>query len=184
MEAGPDGEPYDSFVFDPRDPCPTRGGDLVKPPVYVPGPLDQRPILDRRDVLVYTSDVLERDLEVIGPVTASLSVATTGPSTDFTVKLCDVHPDGRTINLCDGIVRMSAAPGTVTQVQVDMWATGIVFLAGHCIRVLVSSSDFPRYERNPNTGQTPWEASVFEPALQRVFHDGERQSYVVLPVTG
>ena len=177
-------EPYATFVYDPRDPCPTRGGDLVKPPIYVPGPVDQRPLLDRRDVLVYTSDVLSRGIEVIGPVTASLSVATSGPSTDFTVKLCDVHPDGRTINMCDGIARMSAAPGAVTRVDVDMWATGVVFQAGHRIRVLVSSSDFPRYERNPNTGQNPWEAAVFEPALQRVFHDGNRPSCVTLPVTG
>jgi putative CocE/NonD family hydrolase len=156
----------------------------VKPPFYVPGPVDQGPILDRRDVLVYTSDSLTRDVEVIGPVTAKLFVATSGPSTDFTVKLCDVHPDGRTINLCDGIARVNATAGSVTEVDVDMWATGVVFQAGHHIRVLVSSSDFPRYERNSNTGQNAWEAAVLEPALQRVFHDGSRASSVVLPVTG
>src|SRR5262249_39185687 len=92
-EAGSADDPYAAFVYDPRDPCPTRGGDLVKPPFYVPGPVDQRPILDRRDVLVYTSDVLTRDVEVIGPVSAKLFVATSAPSTDFTVKLCDVYSD-------------------------------------------------------------------------------------------
>jgi putative CocE/NonD family hydrolase len=180
----PDGG-ADSFVYDPLDPCPTRGGDLVKPPDFAPGPIDQAPILGRRDVLVYTSEVLERDLEVTGPVTARLFATTTGVSTDFVVKLCDVHEDGRTFNVCDGIVRTGvsftgdngAGPWTV-----DLWATSIVFLRGHRIRVLVSSSDFPRYERNPNTGESPWEATVFEPVLQRVFHDAEHASAIVLPV--
>jgi putative CocE/NonD family hydrolase len=170
----------DSFVFDPLDPCPTRGGDLVKPPDFAPGPLDQTPILGRRDVLVYTSDVLERDLEVTGPVSARLFATTSGVSTDFVVKLCDVHEDGRTFNVCDGIVRSTdngLGPWTV-----DMWATSIVFFRGHRIRVLVSSSDFPRYERNPNTGECPWEATVFESVVQRVFHDAERASAIVLPV--
>ena len=88
------------------------------------------------------------------------------------VKLCDVHPDGRTFNVCDGIVRTDAADGAW---DVDLWATAIVFLPGHRIRVLVSSSDFPRYERNPNTGQAPWEATVLEPrAATRVPRAGTR----------
>ena len=176
------GDGDDSFVYDPLDPCPTRGGDLVKPPDFAPGPLDQAPILGRRDVLVYTSDVLDRAIEVTGPVTARLFATTTGVSTDFVVKLCDVHEDGRTFNVCDGIVRTTddgIGPWTV-----DMWATSIVFLRGHRILVLVSSSDFPRYERNPNTGECPWEATVFEPVLQRVFHDAEHASAIVLPVVG
>src|SRR4051794_12228891 len=109
----------DRFGFDPLSPCPTRGGDLVKPPDFAPGPLDQAPILDRSDVLVYTSAVLDRDVEVIGPVQARLFAATSGVSTDFVAKLCDVHPDGRTFNVCDGIVRTSDdGPGPWT---VDMW---------------------------------------------------------------
>jgi putative CocE/NonD family hydrolase len=95
------------------------------------------------------------------------------------VKLCDVYPDGRTFNVCDGIVRTSTNVGAW---DVDLWATGIVFLPGHRIRVLVSSSDFPRYERNPNTGQSSWEATLFERVQQRVFHDQARASHVVLPV--
>ncbi len=130
-------------------------------------------------MLVYTSDVLDRDVEVIGPVTARLHAATSGACTDFVVKLCDVHEDGRTFNVCDGIVRTSGADGEWT---VDLWATAIVFRSGHRIRVLVSSSDFPRYERNPNTGERPWEATVFEPVLQRVFDDAARASCVTLPV--
>jgi putative CocE/NonD family hydrolase len=181
---GPD-EGTDAFVFDPLDPCPTCGGDLVKPPTYAPGPVDQRSILGRRDVLVYTSDVLEHDVQVIGPVVARLTVATTGKGTDWVVKVCDVDPGGRTINVCDGIARSqpsTTADGRPFECELDLWTTAMVFRAGHRIRVIVTSSDFPRYERNPNTGQAPWEATVFEPALQRVFHDSARMSCVVLPV--
>jgi putative CocE/NonD family hydrolase len=169
----------DEFVFDPNDPCPTCGGDLVKPPDHAPGPQDQAPLLGRPDVLVYTSQTLERDLEVVGPVSAVLHAATTGVSSDFVVKLCDVHPDGRTFNVCDGIVRTT---GDVGEWPVDLWATAIVFRAGHRVRVVVSSSDFPRYERNPNTGEDPWEATVFRSVRQTVFHDTRRASHVVLPV--
>ena len=178
-------EGFDAFVFDPRDPCPTCGGDLAKPPTFTPGPLDQAPILGRRDVLTYTSDVLEHDVEVIGPVTAVVNGATSGVGTDWVVKLCDVDENGRTINVCDGIARTDPVRDAGPQpCSVDMWGTAMVFRAGHRIRVIVTSSDFPRYERNPNTGENPWEATVFEPALQRVFHDSQRASYVVLPVMG
>jgi putative CocE/NonD family hydrolase len=119
---------------------------------------------------------------VIGPVTALIHGVTSGVSTDWVVKLCDVDERGRTINVCDGIVRTDPGEaGTRVASQVDMWGTAIVFRPGHRIRVIVTSSDFPRYERNPNTGQNPWETTVLEPALQRVFHEGERASHVVLP---
>jgi putative CocE/NonD family hydrolase len=176
-------EGFDAFVFDPRDPCPTRGGDLVKPPRYVPGPVDQGPILGRRDVLVYTSEPLQREVTVIGPVTALVHGATSGIGTDWVVKLCDVDERGRTTNVCDGIVRTDPGrAGTRVASEVDMWGTAIVFRAGHRIRVIVTSSDFPRYERNPNTGHDPWETAVLEPALQRVFHEGPSASHIVLPV--
>jgi hypothetical protein len=178
-EAPRDDEGHDTFAHDPLRPCPTLGGDLVKPPQFPPGPIDQTPIMGRADVLVYTSGVLESAVEVIGPVTARLHAGTTGRCTDFVVKLCDVHPDGRTFNVCDGIVRTSTAEG---EWDVDLWATAIVFLPGHRIRVLVTSSDFPRYERNPNTGQDPWEATVFERVQQRLYHDAARASHVTLPV--
>jgi putative CocE/NonD family hydrolase len=178
-------EGFDTFVFDPRDPCPTCGGDLVKPPRYQPGPVHQGPILDRRDVVVYTSQPLEHDLTVIGSVTAQICGATSGVCTDWVVKLCDVDEHGRTINICDGIVRTAADHGgRPSTSDVDMWGTAVVFRAGHCLRVIVTSSDFPRYERNPNTGQNPWEATVLEPALQRIFHDGQRVSFVTLPIIG
>lgn len=174
--------PDASFVFDPRDPCPTCGGDLARPPDHTPGPLDQAPILGRRDVLVYTSPVLERDVTVIGPIAATLHAATTGRGTDWAVKLCDVDERGRTFNICDGIARVG--PEEPGPVDIDLWGAAVVFRAGHRMRVLVTSSDFPRYERNPNTGEDPWTATRFEPCLQRVFHDAARASSLQLPVIG
>jgi hypothetical protein len=191
-EAPGSGERADVYVYDPTDPCPTRGGSHLLPRTYVPGPVDQAPILSRRDVLVYTSDPLAEDLEVTGPVRAVLFAATSAPDTDWVVKLCDVHPDDRTFNVCDGILRARyrtswEAPrlverGTAERYEIDLWATSQVFRAGHRIRVLVTSSDFPRYDRNPNTGALGIEATTLEPALQRIFRDAERASHVVLPV--
>jgi putative CocE/NonD family hydrolase len=186
------GDPADVYVYDPRDPCPTRGGNHLLPRTYVPGPVDQAPLLARPDVLVYTSDALAQDLEVTGPVRAVLYAATSAPDTDWVVKLCDVHPDGRTFNVCDGILRARyrtswdaptlVAPGSVERYEIDLWATSQLFRAGHRIRVLVTSSDFPRYDRNPNTGALGVEAAVLEPARQRIFHDADRASHLVLPI--
>lgn len=177
-----EGDSFDAFVYDPRDPCPTCGGDLVKPPGYPPGPIDQAPILQRRDVLMYTSEPLSEDVTVIGAVSAQITGSTSGVSTDWVVKLCDVGPDGRTYNVCDGIVRTPPGlPDEPAASTVDLWGTAIVFRAGHRIRLLVTSSDFPRYERNPNTGEDPWQAVVFAPVLQRVFHDSQRASFISLP---
>jgi hypothetical protein len=182
----------DSYVYDPQDPCPTRGGNLLMPGTYARGPVDQAPILGRRDVLSYTSEPLTTDVEVTGPVRAVLHASTSGRDTDFVVKLCDVHPDGRTFNVCDGIVRarfrsgvdrpQAVEPDTVNTYDIDLWSTSIVFGAGHRIRVLVTSSDFPRYDRNPNTGELGTEATTTVPALQRIFHDAGAPSHVVLPI--
>jgi putative CocE/NonD family hydrolase len=129
---------------------------------------------------------------VTGPVKAVLHAATSAPDTDWVVKLCDVHPDGRTFNVCDGIARVRyrlgldrpnlVEPGAVERYEVDLWATSIVFKAGHRIRVLVTSSDFPRYDRNPNTGELGTEATTTTPAMQRVFHDAQYASHIVLPI--
>lgn len=185
-------EPPDAYVYDPHQPCPTRGGNLLMPRTYTPGPVDQRPLLERRDVLAYTSEPLPSDLEVTGPVSAVLYAATSAPDTDWVVKLCDVYPDGRSVNVCDGILRARyrngreapalVEPGTAQRYTVDLWATSIVFRAGHRIQVLVTSSDFPRYDRNPNTGELGTEATTLRPALQTIFHDNQRASHVVLPV--
>lgn len=180
-----------SYVFDPDDPCPTCGGALLMPGQYTPGPVDQARIIARRDVLTYTSAVLEQDMEVTGPITAVLYAATSAPDTDWVVKLCDVHPDGRTFNVVDGILRASyrngtprslVEPGAVVEYSIDLWATSMLFGAGHRLRVLVTSSDFPRYNRNPNSGELGHEATELVPCLQRVFHGAEHASRIVLPV--
>ena len=192
FDAPADSEGSDAYVYDPDDACPTRGGGILMPRHYPAGPVDQAPLLTRRDVLVYTSAALEHDLEVTGHVKAVLYAATSGRDTDWVVKLCDVHPDGRTLNICDGVLRASyrrssgerspVEPGAVDRYDVDLWATSMLFRRGHRLRVLLTSSDFPRYDRNPNTGALGVEAAGGEPALQRVFHDAQRPSHLVLPV--
>ena len=186
-------EPADVYVSDPRQPVPTRGGGVTGWPAAMPGgAFDQRAIEERHDVLVYTTPVLERDLEVTGPITLSLYAATSAVDTDFTAKLVDVQPDGYARNLTDGILRgryresRAAAklltPGEVYAYSIDLWATSNVFKAGHRLRVEIASSNFPRFDRNPQTGQAAAEARQLEPALQRVFHDESRPSHIVLPV--
>lgn len=178
-----------SYVYDPADPCPTRGGNTLLPLQYPAGPVDQRPITTRRDVLVYTSEPLATDLTLVGAVSCELHASTSGPDTDWVVKLCEVHPDGRVINIVDGVVRASLRdgrsrrllePGVVERYTIDLWATATVVRAGHRLAVLVTSSDFPRYDRNPNTGVAAHEATVLEPALQRVFHDAVRASRIIV----
>jgi putative CocE/NonD family hydrolase len=189
----PRSEPADVYVADPRNPVPTRGGGLCCWPAAVPGgAFDQRPTEERADVLVYTTPVLAYDVEVTGPVVVTLYAATSAVDTDFTAKLVDVHADGYARNLTDGIIRgryrESKARGTllksgeVYEYTIDVWATSNVFKAGHRIRVEIASSNFPRFDRNPQTGERSGEASQLEPALQRVFHDELRPSHLVLPI--
>ena len=184
-------EPPDSYVYDPLDPCPTCGGNLLMPPQYSPGPVDQAPIMGRHDVLVYTSAPLDGELTLMGPVRARLFASTSALDTDWVMKLCEVRADGKTLNICDGVVRASYqcarngqgfAPGEVVEWQLDLLATAIVIPAGHRLRVLVSSSDFPRYDRNPNTGERAAEASSTVSALQRVYHDEHHPSQIILPL--
>jgi uncharacterized protein len=192
-EAPADEQP-DEFSYDPRDPVPTVGGSTYLPGSgFFAGPRDRRAVEQRSDVLVYTSHSLQDDLQVIGPVKATLSVATSVPDTDFTVALVDVHPDGRAMGVVDGILRLRyrqgldrqvlAQPGRIYEIEVDLGATANVFKAGHRIRVEVSSSNFPRFDRNPNHGGVIAEATVSElvTARQRVFHDHHRASFITLP---
>lgn len=185
-------ESADSYVHDPHDPCPTCGGSLLMPLTYRRGPVDQAPILSRRDVLAYTSDPLDHDLEITGPLSMVLFAASSAVDTDWVVKLCDVHPDGRTFNFSDGILRASyraagappspIQPDTVLRYEITLAATSIVLRAGHGLRVLVTSSDFPRYDRNPGTGEPGVDATVLKSARQQVFHDGARASHIILPL--
>jgi uncharacterized protein len=188
----PADEPADGFVYDPNDPVPTRGGTTLMSLGMAGGVFDQGDIEDRKDVLVYTGEPLENDLEVTGPVTMTLYAATTAPDTDFTAKLIDVRPDGYAHNIVDGIVRARfrestrhptpVEPGRVIAYEIDLWCTSHLFKAGHRLRLEVSSSNFPRYDRNPNTGR-PFGTDVeLRTARQTIFHDGDRASHVTLPI--
>ena len=192
--------PPDEYDYDPENAVPTLGGAVLLSPILGSGPKDQRKIEERPDVLTYTSDVLQEGYTALGPVHAVLYAASSAPDTDFVVRLVDVYPDGRAIGVTDGIVRASAresypAPGVVEPVKsspiepgevyeytIDLWATGITFLAGHRIRVEVTSSSFPRWDRNLNTGEGGANSSRTAVAHQRIFHDPERASRVTLTV--
>ncbi|MDQ0252862.1 putative CocE/NonD family hydrolase [Evansella vedderi] len=184
-------EPTDQFIFDPKKPVPTKGGNPLFYLGLNSGPLDQREIESREDVLVYTSAPMEQQLEVTGRVKMVLWAATDAPDTDFTVKLVDVFPDGRAYILTDGIVRAKyrdgyevkpELAGEVVKYEIDLWATSNVFLPGHSIRIEVSSSNFPRYDVNPNTGQSLIETTESKKATQTIYHQVDYPSYLLLPV--
>jgi putative CocE/NonD family hydrolase len=190
----PGEERPEGFEYDPANPVPTRGGALLLSAEYPSGPYDQRPIEARQDVLVFTSQPLERDTEVTGPIRVELWAASSAPDTDFVARLCDVHPDGRSFNLTDGIIRAryrdwgsGAEPSLVDPGQpqcydIDLWSTSNLFKAGHRIRLQVTSSSFPRWDRNPNTGHDLGADNELAIARQTIFHDRERPSHVVLPI--
>ena len=185
----PGEEPPDAYTYDPEDPVPTTGGCTV---IIRHGVYDQRTVEERSDVLVYTSEPMERDVEVTGPISVRLCASSSATDTDFTAKLVDVHPDGYARNLQDGIIRAryreSASqptlivPGEVYRYDIDLWATSNVFLKGHCIRVEISSSNFPRFDRNPNTGAPFGRDARLDKARQEVHHSERYPSYIVLPV--
>ena len=178
LEREPGGdEPPDEFLYHPLRPVPTVGGGG-----RVDGAFDQRRVEERQDVLVYDSAPLAEPLEVTGPLAVELHVASSAPSTDFTAKLVEVAPDGFARNLSDGIVRARFEPGVVRSVTIDLWNTSNVFAAGSRIRLEVSSSNFPRFDRNPNTGEAPASATRFVPAHQYVHHSAAHPSRLVLPV--
>jgi putative CocE/NonD family hydrolase len=183
----------DLFTYDPRDPVPTRGGAVCCNPLVFPwGPLDQRPVEKREDVLVYTTRPFRTDLEVAGPVKAVLYVASSARDTDFTVKLVDVFPDGTARILSDGILRLRyreslerpvpATPGDTYEITVDGGVTANVFQRGHRLRLEVSSSNFPKFDRNPNTGGRIADETRFVKANQTVYHGREYPSRVELLV--
>ena len=182
-------EPQDQFIYDPADPAPTLGGNTL---IIDYGVFDQSPAENRPDVLVYTSDPLPSDLELTGPISVTLYAATTAADTDFTAKLVDVRPDGYTHNVQDGIVRARyrtsvrepspIIPGRVYQYAIDLWATSHVVKAGHRVRVDISSSNFPRFDRNPNTGAALGADARLETARQTVHHSAQYPSHITLPM--
>ena len=181
------------FEFDPANPVPTMGGaNCCNPKLFAWGPMDQRPVERRSDVLVFSTPPLREDLEVIGLVRVVLYAATSAPDTDFTAKLVDVFPDGDARNLTDGILRLRyrdslekpqlAVPGQVYELNIDAGVTGNVFLKGHRVRLEISSSNFPRFDRNPNTGRPIADETVLRKADQIIYHDRLHPSRLILPV--
>jgi putative CocE/NonD family hydrolase len=186
----PASEAADKYVYDPADPVPTRGGPV--PSHESAGPVDQRPTENREDVLVYTTPAFQRDTEVTGPVTLELYVSSSAVDTDFTGKLIDVWPNGSAENLLDGILRaryrnsMEKAelmnPGEIYKLTINLWSTSNVFLAGHKLRLEVSSSNFPRFDRNLNSGEDPESGKRMITASNLVYHDREHPSALVVPI--
>jgi uncharacterized protein len=193
----PRDEPADVFHYDPRDPVPTVGGPTYLPGAMVganAGPRDRRTVEQRGDVLTYTTAPLTEPVEVTGPVTLTVYVSTSVPDTDITGALVDVHPDGHAELLTEGILRARyrhglaapepLEPGRVHELRVDLWATSNVFGVGHRIRLEVSSSNFPRFDRNPNTGGVIATTGPDElvTAVTTVHHDSGHPSRVTLPI--
>jgi uncharacterized protein len=185
----PGEEPTDRFVYDPHDPVPTCGGNTLIIPM---GVQDQRQVETRQDVLVYTSAPLTTPLEVTGPLVVTLFATSSAPDTDFTAKLVDVRPDGYAQNLADGIIRARyrtsrmlptlLTPGQVHELTIDLWATSHVFLPGHSLRLEIASSNFPRFDRNLNTGEDQATGTRWQTAAQTIFHDQRYPSHILLPV--
>ena len=184
--------PADRFRYDPNDPVPSLGGNNCCGTPTPAGPRDQRPIERRQDVLIYTSEPLPQEIEVTGPVKVVLHASSDAPDTDFVAKLVDVHPDGTSYNMAEGIVRARyresvaaptpLTPGKVYRFEIDMVGTSVAFLRGHRIRVHVTSSHFPQFDRNPNTGARFGATREVRVAEQTIVHDADHPSHILLPV--
>ena len=188
----PDDEQPDTFEYDPADPVPTVGGNnCCVPSLVTEGPYDQRAVEMRNDVLVFTTEELKSDMEVTGPITVKLYASTLAVNTDFTAKLTDVHPGGKSINISNGILRTIyrnslekiewTEPGKIYEYTIKLRPTSNVFLAGHRIRLEISSSNFPRYDRNLNT-KTINDGTEMITAIQDIYHNTQYPSFIVLPI--
>lgn len=190
MQSPPEHSPVDRYTYDPAEPTPTIGGSIVSY-VYPPGSVDVSKLQKRPDVMVYTTGPLEHDLDVVGPLRLVLYASSSATDTDFAARLSDVFPDGRAIQLQNGVLRaryrsIEAGPqllkrGVVYRLEIDMWATANRFRAGHRLRLDISSSDFPRFDRNANRGG---EDGPPVPAEQAIYHDAQHPSRLLLPVLG
>ena len=177
-----------SYEYDPKDPVPTIGGANLS---ITKGPKDQRPVEGRPDVLIFTSRELPNPVEITGPVKVKLWASSTATDTDFTAKLCDVYPDGRSIIVVDGIIRAShrdsmekrelMEPGKIYEFEIDLWPTSIVFSKGHRVRVAISSSNSPRFEPNPNTGKPSGMDEETKVAINTIYLDADHPSHILLP---
>jgi putative CocE/NonD family hydrolase len=177
----------DSYIYDPNDPTPTVGGSIVSF-LYPPGSVDVSEAQRRSDVLVYTTEALTEDLDVVGPLTMILYASSSAVDTDFVVRLSDVFPDGRAIQLQSGMLRARyrnlaepelLEPGRVYRLEIDLWATANRFKAGHRLRVDIASADFPHFDRNSNRGGDPGDPIRAE---QKIFHDQQHPSHLKLSI--
>lgn len=192
----PGSEPADTFLYNPHFPVRTTGcaghSRLLR---FAPAPQEQSPVERRDDVLCYTTPELKEDIEVTGPLELHLFAATSARDTDFTAKLVDVYPDGYAYNVvCDGVIRARyrkspfkpelVTPGEVNEYIIKLETVSQLFRKGHRIRLDVSSSSFPEYDRNLNTGNPPGEDAQGITARQSIFHESKYSSYIDLPVVG
>ena len=179
-----------TYVFNPASPVPTVGG---REPYLPSGPVDQKPLLGRQDVLTFTGELLQEPLEITGRVKAHIYISSDSADTDFFVKLCDVYPDGRSLNICEGQLRarfrfgfleeVMLTPGTIYPLDIDLWSTSIVINKGHKLQVLVTSSNSPAFEVNTNTGRpAPENNGRTQIAHKSVYLDAEHPSAILLPV--
>jgi len=193
VTATPRSDKPDQYVYDPANPAPSVGGPLCCDSAHLgPGPRDQRPVEARSDVLVYSTRPLEQDLEVTGPVQLELFAKSSAVDTDFTAKLVDVGPERIRANLTEGIVRARYRnsqekpelmnPGEIYMFTVDLWATANVFRKGHTLRLEVSSSNFPRFDKNLNTGENAVIGGTSLRLRNTIYHDAEHPSALILPI--
>jgi len=193
LQTAPRSETADRYVYNPSNPVPTVGGPLCCDASHLePGARDQRAVEAREDVLVYSTPPLSQDLEVTGPVQLELFASSSAVDTDFTGKLVDVSPDGFAQNLTEGIVRARYRdsqtqpafmnPGQTYRLKIDLWSTSNVFRKGHKLRVEISSSNFPRFDRNLNTGEGNGSTLTFVSATNTIYHDVEHPSALILPI--
>jgi len=179
-----------TFMYDPANPVPSLGGATL---LHKPGVYDQRPVSDRPDVLKFATEPLSAPLEITGRVTVRLYVSTDARDTDFTAKLLDIYPDGREILMLDGIQRLKfrhgcelpdyLLPGEIAEIEIDLWSISLIFNTGHRIGLHVSSSNFPRFEVNPNTGKDfPVEGEPMAVAANTVYTGVRHPSALILPV--
>jgi putative CocE/NonD family hydrolase len=191
-QAPPGGAEPSAFALDPDNPVRTRGGTLLMSAHHIKGPRDQRRTEEHPDVLLFTSERLGAPLELRGRVRLHCWVAAATPDSDVVARLCDVHPDGTSYNIVDGVLRLRyrelpasprpMPPGEPVRVEVDLWSTAHVFLPGHRLRLHVCASDFPRYDRCPGDGRTSAEVDRVLPQRNLLFHEAERPSHLELPV--
>jgi hypothetical protein len=188
----PSGAGSDQYTYDPGNPVPTLGGNNCCGTPTIAGPQDQRPLELRNDVVSYSSEELKSALAIAGPVTMKLWAATDGRDTDWMVKLVDVQPDGTAYNIAEGILRARfrngldrmelLKPNQPYEFTVDLVGTANVFLPGHKIRVDITSSNFPQFDRNPNTGADLGTSAEMRTARQTIYFSPQRPSHIVLPV--